>query len=131
MRLLHSSVLVVDLLLVASIASAQNPPPSVVPASTVLAPAGVAGDAFGRRVAASGNRMIVGANGVDRAGVSDVGAAYIYRREAGAWTHEATLQPEATTAPLYFGWSVALDGDTAVVGSLGDNAGGLTNRGAA
>ena len=69
MRLLHSSVLVVDLLLVASIASAQNPPPSIVPASTVLAPAGVAGDAFSRRLAASGNRMIVSANGVDRAGV--------------------------------------------------------------
>ena len=108
-----------------------GPPRAVAPATTILSPDGAAGDTFGRRVAVSGDRLIVGANGVDRGSVSDVGAAYVYRREGSTWTHEATLQPAATTVPLFFGWSVAIDGDTAVVGALGDNTGGFANRGAA
>lgn len=82
-------------------------------------------------MAASGDRVIVGANAVDRGGVADVGAAYIYRREGAGWTIEATLQPEPSTVPIFFGWGVAIDGDTAIVGALGDAAGGFVNRGGA
>ena len=96
------------------------------------------GDAFGRRVAVSGNTILVGANGDDERG-TDAGAAYIFERDsAGAWNQKQKLLPPEIREGDFFGWSVALQDDVAVVGAPGDDrddAGvplaGTANRGAA
>jgi len=71
---------------------------------------------FGYSVAVKGPVMIVGAFGEDGVEPS-TGAAYVYRRVAGAWVQEARLiAPDGHTDDL-FATSVTLDGDTVVLGS--------------
>jgi hypothetical protein len=45
------------------------------------------------------------------------GSAYVFTRSAGVWTEQAKLIPADGEAGDSFGWSVALDGDTAVIGA--------------
>jgi len=70
--------------------------------------------AFGQSVAASGDTVIVGADGI--------GAAYVYLRSGFTWNAQGTLVPPDPTGIDYFGHSVGLQGDTAVVGAP-NNAG--------
>ncbi len=79
-------------------------------------------DAFGRAVAVSGNYMIVGAPQFDGAGESS-GAAYIFRRSGREWVLDTTLEPDDVTTSSRFGYSVAINGDYAVVGSPDETAG--------
>lgn len=73
---------------------------------------GVAADHLGTSVAISGDTMVVGAPDV---GASDVGAAYVFVRDAGgAWSQQARLAAPGTLA---FGMSVAISGNTIVVGA--------------
>ena len=85
-----------------------------------------ASDYFGWSVAISGNYAIVGARLEDDAGGSDLGKAYIFNVTTGALVH--TLDnPNAysTSAIDYFGWSVAISGNYAIVGAnFEDDAGG-------
>ncbi len=89
-----------------------------------------AGDRFGWSVAVSGDTAVVGAYGEDSAatgvnsspdeGATDSGAAYVFARSGSVWTQQACLKPAAvgtTQAGDWFGWSVAVAGDTAVVGA--------------
>ena len=78
------------------------------------------GQLFGWNAALDGDTLIVGANGntAERGGVS-----YIFRRGPGGWEQEALLQPATTQQDDDFGFYVALDGDTAVVGSPRTTAG--------
>jgi hypothetical protein len=91
-------------------------------ASAILPAAGLdAGDAFGRRAALSGSLLVVGANGDDEKG-EDSGAAYVFEHMPdGRWTQRAKLTGALQRAGDYAGWSVAIDGDTAVVGAPGDD----------
>ncbi len=78
------------------------------------------GDRFGQSVAISGdgNTLIVGAGTADRNGLRDPGAAYVFRRSGETFVHEATLGPiVGQHASDQFGFSVAIDGDTAAVGA--------------
>lgn len=68
------------------------------------------GDAFGGSVSISGDTVIVGAFYAN----SFSGAAYIFSRISGVWTEEAALSSPISTA-YYYGASVAVSGDTAVV----------------
>ncbi len=75
------------------------------------------GDGFGVSVAISGNYAIVGA-------LSDSdgrGSAYIFFRNGGKWTQQAKLTAGDGAVDDYFGGSVAIDGDYAVVGAYGDD----------
>jgi hypothetical protein len=74
-------------------------------------------DRFGNAVAISGNTAIVGAP-FDDVSADDSGAAYVFVRSAAGWTLQAKLVPADGAARDYFGWSVALAGDRAVVGSV-------------
>lgn len=79
-------------------------------------------DYFGFSVAVSGDTAVVGAPGADGPGVPglpDVGAAYVYVRIAGGttWTQQAKLTASDWTPSDYFGTSVAVGGDTVVVGA--------------
>ncbi len=91
-----------------------------------------AGDQFGVSVAVSGDTAVVGASKED-AGGSNAGAAYVFGRNEGGtdmWGEVKKLTALDAQAGDYFGISVAVSGDTAVVGACCEDAGG-TNAGAA
>jgi hypothetical protein len=77
---------------------------------------GVAGDRFGIATAVSGNTLIAGADLNDGAG-TNVGAAYVYTRSGTTWSQQAKLTPSDGAAGDNFGFSVAIDANTAVVGT--------------
>jgi hypothetical protein len=89
-------------------------------------------DYLGFAVAISGDTVVVGAYQEDGAG-SDRGAAYlIERNQEGAdnWGQVKKLTAMDGQDDDYFGYSVAISGDTVVVGAYGEDGGG-TNQGAA
>ncbi|RKH55880.1 DUF7507 domain-containing protein, partial [Corallococcus llansteffanensis] len=79
----------------------------------------VAGRYFGESVALSGDTALVGA----RSNVSYAGAAYVFVRSGTTWSEQAKLTANDSGASDLFGFSVALSGDTALVGApFGDNS---------
>ena len=95
----------------------------------LLASDAAAGDKFGRSVAISGDRAIVGAPGKhDDANGSDSGSAYIFERDpAGNWIQQQKLLASDGTAYDYFGYSVAMSGDRAIVGAPENSIGDYEN----
>ncbi|WP_095987402.1 DUF7507 domain-containing protein [Cystobacter fuscus] len=83
----------------------------------------VAFDRFGSSVALSGDTAVVGARGDDTAAGSETGSAYVFVRSGTAWSQQAKLTASDAAAGDLFGWSVALSGDTAVVGAPDDDTG--------
>lgn len=73
-------------------------------------------DAFGLSVAVSGDIAVVGAPFDDDHG-SFSGSAYVFVRNGGAWTQEAKLTASDATANDSFGRSVAISGETVLVGA--------------
>jgi hypothetical protein len=87
---------------------------------------GLANERFGWSVAISGDTLVVGADEKD----SNKGAAYVFGRDkdgTNQWGQVKKLTASDGAADDRFGLSVAIDGNTAVVGAYGNN----TNRGAA
>ena len=85
-----------------------------------------AGDRFGASVAIAGDTVIVGAQGSDGAGTAS-GAAYVFAREAGGpggWGQVAKLTAADAAPGDQFGASVAIQGDTVLVGAGGDDDAG-------
>ena len=74
------------------------------------------GDQFGTTLAMSGDYVIVGAPRKDGVGRNS-GAAYVFRRQGTEWVEQAKLLASDETRADYFGISVAIDGDTALVGA--------------
>ena len=81
---------------------------------------GAASDSFGHSVSLSGDTALVGARYDDDNGTSS-GSAYVFRRNGTAWVEEAKLTAADGAAFDYFGTSVSLSGDTALVGASGDD----------
>ncbi|HZF49779.1 MAG TPA: kelch repeat-containing protein [Polyangiaceae bacterium] len=77
-----------------------------------------ASDFFGVSVALSGDTALVGAFGGDKPMGADEGSAYVFTRTGAAWTPEAKLFASDGAAGDAFGFSVALSGDTALVGAI-------------
>ena len=87
-------------------------------------------DQFGSDVAISGDTALVGAYKDDDNG-SGSGSAYLYQRQAdGSWIEMQKLIASDGTVSDRFGCSVAIDGDTALVGAFNDDDNG-TNSGSA
>jgi hypothetical protein len=90
-----------------------------------------AGDNFGRSVAISGNRVIVGAlNEGSSPFLNQAGAAYIFVDNGSGWVQEAKITAQNAlgtdrAAGDQFGMSVGIDGDVAVVGSWQDTDGAI------
>ena len=86
----------------------------------------VAGDQFGFSVAISGDTIVVGAPKKAVDGDSAAGAAYVFRlgNLTGLWEQEAILTESNGSSQNQFGISVAVSGDTAVIGA--DAAGGVS-----
>jgi FG-GAP repeat len=88
---------------------------------------------FGYSVAIDGDFMVVGsryANGPT--GNIYQGTAYLYQKDlTGAWQLVKKLFANDGLARDFFGWSVAISGDTVVVGAFGADIGTQVDQGAA
>ena len=92
---------------------------------------GLPGDLFGKSVAVSGSTAIVGAPGDNIGGGLNKGSAYVFiRNPDGTWSQQAKLLAADGAASDEFGWSVAIDGDTAVVGAKAAAVGARAHQGA-
>ncbi|WP_437620250.1 FG-GAP repeat protein [Sorangium sp. So ce1151] len=88
----------------------------------VLAPTSPSAyDYFGMSVAIQGDRAVIGATGGDAPSVSETGSAYVFERSGSTWTQQQELFASDGAASDIFGTSIALDGDTVVVGASGDD----------
>ena len=86
---------------------------------------------FGQSVAVSGDTVAVGAqaetsksrginsNQLD-ASARTAGAAYVFARVGTSWSQEAYIKPSNTLSGSFFGVSIALAGETLVVGAYGE-----------
>ena len=92
---------------------------------------GAAGDQFGFSVAISGDTVVVGAYAAADTETTTgttgttttkkyVGAAYVFTRSGTTWTQQNTLDRTTSDAGDAFGYSVAVAGETAVVGAIGE-----------
>ena len=88
--------------------------------SKVVPNDGAKDDHFGRAVALDGDFALIGAPFNDEA-AADAGAVYVFNRQAGVWTQIQKLTPAG--AGDLFGWAIAMDGQTAIIGAKGDAAG--------
>jgi hypothetical protein len=86
----------------------------------LLASDGSAGDWFGVSVSVDGDTAVIGAYKDDDLGDAS-GSAYVFTRTGTSWTQQAKLLASDGAADDEFGWSVSLDGDTAVIGADGDD----------
>lgn len=84
---------------------------------------------YGADTAIDGDTLVVGSNSTER-GRLLAGAAYVFVRSGTDWILQAKLVPNDPVAIHFFGWAVAISGDTIVVGAAGDNFAG-TYSGAA
>jgi hypothetical protein len=91
-------------------------------------------DYFGYDVAISGDYAIVGAynedeNAAGGAPLTDPGSAYIFKRTGTTWAQESKIVASDRATSDFFGLSVAISGDYAIVGAYNedeDAAGGAT-----
>ena len=82
----------------------------------VVAADGAAQDGFGVGVAIDGDTLLVGAP-FDNAAGTVSGSAYVFVRSGSQWTQQAKLVPAGLAGDQHLGISVALDGDTAALGT--------------
>lgn len=92
---------------------------------------GLAQDHFGAAVAIDQDTLIVGSPQDDVGGNTEQGSVRVYRWSGSGWTLEATLMALDAAASDYFGISVAISGDTAVIGAQGKTVGNKTRAGSA
>jgi hypothetical protein len=93
-------------------------------------------DGFGYSVALDGNTLAVGAYGEDSNETGfdgmetndsgsityDSGAVYLFTRSAGTWSQQTYIKASNTGMGDWFGFSVALDGDTLAVGATRESS---------
>ena len=85
---------------------------------------GADSDHFGASVAVDGDTAIIGSNRADDNGAQS-GSAHVFTRTGSVWTQLTKLLPSDGVADARFGFSIALDGDTALIGAEGDDDNGL------
>jgi len=90
----------------------------------LVAPDAEANALFGRSVAVEGDTLVVGAEGDSDSGAGS-GSVYVFVRSGTSWTQQAKLLASDGAASDRFGRSVALSGETALVGAYGDDDAGI------
>ena len=82
---------------------------------------GAGDDQFGYSVSIDGDTAVIGARYDDDNG-SNSGSAYVYVRSNGVWSELQKLTASDGAAEDQFGYSVSIDGDTAVIGAYADDS---------
>jgi len=83
----------------------------------LLASDGVTYDCFGCSVSLDGDTALIGSP-LNEYGS---GSAYVFTRTGTIWTQQVKLVASDGAHEDYFGWSVSLDDDTALIGAYGDD----------
>jgi hypothetical protein len=96
----------------------------------LTAPDGAAEDRFGQAVAVHRDVIVVGAYVADVRGLSDAGAAYVFRRQGNDWTYEAKLTADDAFRVDHFGRSVAVSEVGIAVGAPREERPGHLDQGA-
>lgn len=88
-----------------------------------LVPDDEMGGTFGWSVTLSGDATtaIIGAPGADDPNGEDAGAVYVFHRDGGTWRQQSKLAAADGDTGDFFGGSVTLAGDTAIVGAPEDD----------
>jgi len=94
--------------------------------TTFTSPYPQTGGLFGASVAVSGTRLIVGAPTETVAGLPLAGHVYIFSNTGSLVATLASPNPQTAGG---FGWSVAVSGNSLVVGAIGEAAGGFAGAG--
>lgn len=93
-----------------------------------------AGDWFGFSIDIDADTLVVGAAGEASSSTGTVGsdqsddesafagAAYVFKRNAGAWSQQSYLKPSNTRPGFFFGGSVTVSGDMLAVGAPGEDS---------
>lgn len=92
---------------------------------------GAALDQFGGAVAISGDTAVVGAPYDTVGGNFQQGSVYVFTRSGDTWIQQAQLFADDGAAGDEFGWSVAIDGNTIVVGADADDVFANVDQGSA
>ena len=88
---------------------------------TLTAPDAAANDWFGSSVAIAGDTAVVAADG-DTENGNDSGSVYVFNRSAGVWSLAQKITPGDGGAEDYFGYPLAISGDTFVVAASRSDA---------
>lgn len=96
-----------------------NIEPLLTPQQKLTAADGAAGGRFGVAVALSGDTAVIGAFADDVTGENQ-GSAYVFTRNGASWSLQKQLTANDGAANTRFGVSVAISGDTVVVGASFD-----------
>ena len=91
----------------------------------------VAFDNFGGSVAVSGNTALVGIPYRDSPTITDTGSTAVFVRSGSTWTQQAELVASDRASADFFGYSVALSGNTGLVGAPGDDTAAGVDAGSA
>ena len=78
---------------------------------------GSLGDNFGNSVAISGDTTVIGAYFKGLNGQGSVGAAYVFFRSGGVWTQQQELTASDGALEDFFGASVSISGNNALIGA--------------
>ena len=89
----------------------------------ILASDSSVGDKFGSVLAISGDLAVFGAWSDSDNGFW-AGSAYVFRYDGASWIEEVKLAPSDATAHQEFGWAVAIDDETIVIGAPTDEENG-------
>lgn len=92
---------------------------------------GLIGDQFGYASDISGDTVIVGARQDDTGSASTHGSAYIFTRSGTTWSQQQKILGVDITVGDEFGHSVAISGNTVVVGAHYGDIGANSNQGSA
>jgi photosystem II stability/assembly factor-like uncharacterized protein len=87
---------------------------------------GAAGDAFGISIAVSGSTALIGAPNTN----TFQGSAYVFTLSGSNWSQAQKLTADDGAQFNQFGWSVVLENNTAMIGSIGATVGQNSSQGA-
>ena len=85
-------------------------------------------DNFGASISIDGDTAIIGAIDSDHSGTMDAGAVYVFQKIAGVWEQTGKLIASDPAQESFFGGSVALQGDTLIIGAENVDAAYLFER---
>ncbi|MCH8304486.1 MAG: choice-of-anchor D domain-containing protein, partial [Candidatus Marinimicrobia bacterium] len=120
---LKKSLFIVLLLCAVALSAISQPAYAQINGFKITASDAAAFDEFGESVSISGDYAVVGTPFDDDNGTNS-GSAYIFKRTGESWTQEAKLLPSDAATDDFFGFSVSISGDYAVVGGQGDDDNG-------
>ncbi len=95
----------------------------------LIASDGTAGESFGISVSISGDYVVIGPDEDDIEPNANQGSAYIYKRNGTSWIQESKFTASDGASSDFFGNSVSISGDYAIIGAWVDDVGSNTNQG--